>query len=47
MKHWRAYAVAGWKTECTKHIEPAKKAREQIKEKGGRDYFSELKTINR
>jgi hypothetical protein len=43
----RAYAVAGRKTECVKHIELAKKAGDQIKEKGDKDYFfSELKTIN-
>ncbi len=42
----RAYAVAGHKTECEKYIELAKKAGEQIKEKGDRDYFfSELKTV--
>jgi len=42
----RAYAVAGQKTECRKHMELAEKAGEQIKEKGDRDYFfSELKTI--
>jgi len=43
----RAYAAARRKTECVKHIELAKKAGEQIKEKGDKDYFfSELKTIN-
>lgn len=30
----RAYAVAGQKTECAKHIDSAKRAGEQIKEKG-------------
>jgi hypothetical protein len=43
----RAQAVAGQKAECKKYIELAKKAAEQIKEKGDKDYLiSELKTIN-
>ena len=43
----RAYAVAGKKIECEKFIELAKKAGEQIKEKGDKDYlFNELKTIH-
>ena len=43
----RAYAIGGQKAECKKYAELAKKAGEQIKEKGDRDYFmGELKTIN-
>lgn len=42
----RAYAAAGQKEECRKHVELAQKAGEQIKEKEDRNYFfSELKTI--
>lgn len=43
----RAYATAGQKDECRKYLELAKRAGEQIKEKGDRDYLlGELKTIN-
>jgi hypothetical protein len=43
----RAQAVSGQKAECKKCVELARKAAEQIKEKGDKDYLlSELKTIN-
>ena len=42
----RAYATAGDKKNCEKHIHLAERAAEQIKKKGDRDYFlGELKTI--
>jgi hypothetical protein len=43
----RAHATTGQKTECKNNIELARKAAEQIKEKGDKDYLlSELKTIS-
>ena len=43
----RAYAVAGQKEQCRKHIELAQKAGEQIKQKEDRDYLlAELRTIS-
>ncbi len=43
----RAYAVAEQKVESEKYVGLAKRAGEQIKSKGDRDYFfSELKTIS-
>jgi hypothetical protein len=43
----RAHAAAGQKTECKNNVEFARKAAEQIKEKGDKDYLlSELKTIS-
>jgi hypothetical protein len=43
----RAHATAGQKTECKNNVELARKAAEQIKEKGDKDYLlSELKTIS-
>jgi hypothetical protein len=43
----RAHAIGGQKAECKKYVDLAKKAGEQIKEKGDREYFmGELNTIN-
>ena len=47
MKQWREHMLLPVRKRGQKYIELAETARNQIKEKGDRDYFfSELETIN-